>query len=168
MRFMWRWASTLVVGAIVISTPAALEAQDGVRLSRHLISANPFGLLVDWFNAEYEHTASDSATVGVGGSFFSDGGDDYVNADVFYRFYPAGRALEGFSFGVKVGVTRGPSARSRFGVGVDTNWSWLLGKRDTFYVGAGFGLKRLYGTNDAEFDREYVPTIRIINIGFAF
>jgi hypothetical protein len=165
---MWRCASALLVSVIVIGTATPLEAQDAVRPSRQVISANPFGVLLDWFNAEYEHTVSNSTTLGVGGSFLSDDGDDYVNADVFYRFYPSGRALEGFSFGVKVGATRVPAARTRFGLGFDTNWSWLLGQRDTFYVAAGFGLKRLYGTNDREVDWEYIPTIRIINIGLAF
>jgi hypothetical protein len=57
-----------------------------------------------------------------------------------------------------------------FGFGFDTNWSWLLGKNDNFYVGIGFGLKRLLGTpeDDDSFDLETLPTIRIINVGFAF
>ena len=92
--------------------------------------------------------------------------DDYVNGDVFVRFYPSGHALDGWTFGVKAGPTSVDS-HTYFGFGFDANWSWMLGRRDNFYVGAGFGLKRLFGTGDSG-HQEYVPTIRVINIGVAF
>ena len=167
MKSMWRWASVIVVGTIV-TTVTPIEAQQAVQPPQQVISANPFGLLLDLFNAEFERQVSESATAGVGGSFFSNSGDDYVNGDLFYRFYPSGRPLQGFAFGVKAGITKVTDAGTFFGLGFDTNWSWLLGKKNNFYVGAGFGLKRLYGTSDAAFDLKYIPTVRIINIGFAF
>ena len=133
-------------------------------------------MLLDFFNAEYERKVSDSTTAGVGGSFYTASGDDYVNADLFFRFYPAGTPLEGFAFGIKTGITRltesceffcdGRNRGSIFGVGFDTNYSWLLGKNDNFYIGAGFGIKRLYG-GDLH-GLKYIPTIRIINVGVAF
>lgn len=156
-------------------TPATASAQSSGSSAapRQVISANPFGLLVGWFNAEYERQVSESVTAGAGASTFDWGGDDsynddsrYTNGDVFVRYYPGGRPLRGFAIGVKAGLTKGGSETARLGVGVDTNWSWLLGKRDNFYVGVGFGLKRLIGTNN-----DYptvVPTIRIVNLGVAF
>jgi hypothetical protein len=168
MKWIAPWALVLAGGTLVIGTATAIEAQPLVQPPAQVISVNPFGLLLDLFNAEYERQVSDSATAGVGGSFFSNSGDDYVNADLFYRFYPAGSPLEGWAFGVKAGLTKVTDAGTYFGFGFDTNWSWLLGQKDNFYVGAGFGLKRLYGTSDSHFDLKYIPTVRIINIGFAF
>jgi hypothetical protein len=157
---------------------ALLVAPSSAFAQTNVVSANPFGLLLNFFNAEYERKVSDSTTAGVGGSFYRDSGDDYVNADLFYRFYPSGTPFEGFAFGVKAGITRltEPEScrflcerRNRaavFGVGIDINYSWLPGETDNFYVGTGFGLKRLYGQDS--YGMEYIPTIRFINVGVAF
>ena len=154
--------STFVLA--VSAAPAAAQSQE----YRNVISANPFGLLFELFNGEYERVVSESATAGVGGSMFNDEDDvDYVNADAFYRFYPNGRPLDGWAFGAKVGVTK-TDAGSFFGYGFDANRSWLMGKNNNFYVGIGFGLKRLVGVEDEDNVIDYVPTLRIINVGFAF
>jgi hypothetical protein len=81
--------------------------------------------------------------------------------------------MDGLAFGVKVGVTNVTDFGSFIGVGFDVNYSWLLGRNDGFYVGLGFGLKRLYGTPDADEDPfddvlKIIPTFRIVNIGVAF
>lgn len=144
---------------------------------KNVISANPFGLLLEFFNAEYERVVGESSTVGIGGSTFSPDNDDefgaeeerYVNADVFYRFYPSGNPLNGWAFGVKAGITDVTDAGTYAGFGFDVNHSWLMGKRDNFYVGIGFGLKRLVGVSDSDnVDLEFIPTFRIVNIGVAF
>ncbi|CAN5603036.1 hypothetical protein BH23GEM10_BH23GEM10_12910 [soil metagenome] len=152
-----------------LAAPVAVEAQQPTQQYQQAISANPFGLLLEFFNAEYERVMTEASTAGVGGSFVSIDGDNYVNADVFFRFYPQGIPLSGWAFGAKVGLTRVPDHGTFFGAGFDVNRSWLLGKNDNFYVGTGFGLKRLFGTgDDAGFDVRFVPTIRIVNVGFAF
>lgn len=149
-----------------ISAAGALQAQAPGAPPTQVVSANPFGLLLEWFNAEYEHTAGESYTVGVGGSTFKSDGDRYVNLDAFWRFYPQEEpeAFRGWAFGVKAGLTAIDS-RTYFGAGIDVNRSWVLGKQDNFYVGAGFGLKRLWG-HDAGL--KFIPTIRLVNIGVAF
>ncbi|HEY0304702.1 MAG TPA: DUF3575 domain-containing protein [Longimicrobiales bacterium] len=160
--------------ACLLAVPA--HAQEAPAPYKNVISANPFGLLLTWFNAEYERVVGESSTIGVGGSTFEDGDDDvvdedtrYVNADVFYRFYPSGRPLDGWAFGVKAGITDVTDAGTYAGFGFDVNRSWLLGKRDNFYVGIGFGLKRLIGVQDEDaVDLEFIPTIRIVNVGIAF
>jgi hypothetical protein len=165
-------ASALVVAAMLACAPTLVSAQE--TANRNVISANPFGLLLELFNAEYERVVSETATAGFGGSFFENDGDDYLNADVFYRIYPSGEPLDGWAFGAKVGITKvdtslaGDEAGTYFGFGFDTNWSWLLGQNDNFYVGVGFGLKRLLGTSDASFDLKFIPTFRIVNVGIAF
>src|SRR5262245_60803482 len=91
-----------------------------------VISGNPFGLVLDLLNAEYERRAGTAVTVGAGASrYMRDrqfGGGDYVNGDVFVRYFPGGQVFEGRSFGVKAGMTRFPgSGGTYFGVGVDAN-----------------------------------------------
>jgi len=164
-----RAAGPLLVGSLLLALlPAgSLEAQQATRYQQ-VISANPFGLLLEFFNAEYERVVSETTTAGVGGSYFTTEGDDYLNADVFWRYYPQGRPLDGWAFGAKAGLTRVESS-SFAGFGFDVNRSWLLGANDNFYVGVGFGLKRLVGVSgDADFDLRFIPTIRIVNVGFAF
>jgi hypothetical protein len=151
---------------------------------RNVISANPLGLLLDLFNAEYERVRTSTTTMGIGGSTFlrEDAGADrrYYNLDVFYRFYPSSTPYEGWNFGVKVGITSvagtvetflgeewyRADGGTFFGYGFDVNRSWLLGPRKNFYVGSGFGLKKLVGAEDAIV--QYHPTWRIINVGRAF
>ena len=159
-------AARIVLGLAValLAVPAAAEAQQ----YEQVISANPFGLLLEFFNAEYERVVMESTTAGVGGSYVSIDDDNYVNADVFMRFYPQGRPLDGWAFGAKAGITNVPDNGTFFGAGFDVNRSWLLGSNENFYVGVGFGLKRLFGTGDAGFDVRFVPTIRLVNVGFAF
>lgn len=125
------------------------------------ISANPVGLLIDLFNIDYERRATDSVSIGVGGSTF----ERYLNGDVYVRFYPSGRALNGLAFGVKVGLTQVPDQGSYFGYGFDVNKSSILGKH--FYFGYGFGLKRLVGVDKNDVDLEYIPTLRL-NVGIGF
>jgi len=163
---------------------------------RNVISANPFGLLLDLFNAEYERVISPTTTIGFGGSTMERdnwtydpsiiGTDEYgypiydeavetfryVNFDVFWRFYPGSnrtrtyKAPIGWAFGVKAGITTVDNG-TYLGYGFDLNKSWVLGPDDNFYVGLGFGLKRLAGA-DGEDLETLIPTIRIANVGFIF
>ena len=142
------------------------------------ISANPVGLLFNLFNIDYERRATNSVSIGVGGSTSTtevyDGYDAfynemshrerYVNGDVYVRYYPAGTALNGLSFGVKVGLTQVPDQGAFFGYGFDLNKSQILG--DHFYFGYGGGLKRLVGA-DGNVDLKYIPTFRL-NVGVGF
>ena len=150
--------------ASLLATPA--RAQSGAGPRDQVVSANPFGLLIEWFNAEYERTSGESFTIGVGGSTFSIDGDRYTNVDAFWRFYPQEHPepVRAWSFGVKAGLTAIDS-RTYFGAGFDLNYSWLQGKNDNFYIGTGFGLKRLWGHDEGI---KIVPTFRFVNIGVAF
>jgi hypothetical protein len=161
-----------VVCALVASSPALHGQADpaGPGLQQ-AISANPFGLLFELFNAEYERVVSESSTAGFGGSFISRDSETYLNADVFWRFYMTGVPLDGWAFGAKAGLTNVPDQGTYFGFGFDFNRSWLLGKNDNFYLGIGFGLKRLLGVGDDPEDDDllrFIPTFRIVNVGIAF
>jgi hypothetical protein len=158
----------------MLGVPVAAAAQtpgSSVQQTyQQVISANPFGILLEIFNAEYERVISASSTAGIGGSYYSfDDEDDYLNADLFWRFYMQDDPLEGWAFGAKAGVTNIPDEGTYAGIGFDLNRSWLMGRSDNFYLGIGFGLKRLLGVpDDAEFDLKLIPTIRLVNVGIAF
>ena len=168
---------TLFLLAIGLTGAQLAHAQPATSPSpAHVVSANPFGLMLNWFNAEYEQRVSPSITVGAGGSFLSNNDVDYVNSDAFLRYYPAGAALNGFALGAKAGLTRiddscgaycgRGNTRTAFGIGVDTNYSRVVGKGQHLYVGAGFGLKRLFNAGDSAL--KVIPTVRIVNVGVAF
>lgn len=182
MKVTFRQLSA-ALGAALVASAAPLTAQDDAAAPQQynqVISANPIGLLFEFFNAEYERVFTPFSTLGVGGSYFNADSDDedpafqdgeedtYLNADVFYRYYPQGTPLDGFAFGVKAGLTQ-VEGQSFFGAGFDANYSWLLGKQRNFYVGVGVGAKRLLGVEDTDYiDLEFIPTIRLVNIGWAF
>lgn len=163
-----------------VPAPQSAPVQEPPIAERlNVISANPFGLLLDVFNAEYARAITESLTVGVGGSFGSGEDEDdlgmvqetsYFNGDVFARFYPSGRPFEGWNFGGKIGVTSQEGwteSSTNLGYGFDVNRSWLLGVNNNFYVGVGFGLKRLLG-DLPEGGIRIIPTFRVLNVGFAF
>ena len=196
-----KYASFAVAVVILIfglSGPALNAQQSTESVKQHVFSANPFGLLFQLFNAEYERVISETSTIGFGGSTlrtenetyqgppiigtdaFGDPiydwanepdpiieTDRYVNFDVFWRFYPSGNPLVGWAFGAKVGITSVSDA-THLGYGFDLNRSWVLGPQENFYVGLGFGLKRLIGAPEEADLLPLVPTIRIANVGFVF
>lgn len=174
MMIKVRWLVSLALVGLVGLRAAPAEAQETEGYTQ-VVSANPFGLLLDLFNAEYERAFTESTTIGLGGSFgkgnsVNDLGtleeSTYFNADVFMRFYASGNHFEGWNFGAKLGVTS--IADGTFpGYGFDVNRSWLVGANDNFYVGAGIGLKRLIGDFEED-ETRLIPTLRIINVGFAF
>lgn len=160
------WSVLLMLGSGVV--PIAQAQPVAPSSYQQVISANPFGLLLDLFNAEYERIVTESSTAGLGGSAYFRTEDDYVNADVFWRYYPQGDTLDGLALGAKVGVTKVGDEGTFFGAGFDVNYSWLLGRSDNFYLGLGLGLKRMYVSTDASFDLRYIPTFRIVNVGYVF
>lgn len=171
---MRKWiCRTALVAALATAAASPLSAQAPLAPPRtQVISANPFGLLLELFNGEYERVIAEQATAGVGGSYYTSDDVRYVNFDGFFRFYPQDDAFDGWAFGAKLGVTSIDSEGTYFGYGFDVNRSWLLGRNENFYVGVGFGLKRLVGVPDADDGEDdllkYIPTFRIVNIGIAF
>lgn len=164
-------ARVLAAAAIMsIASPDQSQAQIAENQPRYqnVISANPFGILLEWFNAEYERVITESSTLGIGGSWVTLDDADYRNADLFWRFYLQEQVLEGWMFGSKIGVTDVTGEGAYLGIGFDFNRSWLMGRNDNFYVGVGFGLKRLLGVPDDYEDLKFIPTIRIVNVGVAF
>ena len=169
---------TLVTLAVLMlgGLPTEARAQEaGTRAPvPHVqaISANPFLLLFEWFNIEYEHKVSDTGTFGfiASGFSFDEGDETYRGFSGFYRFYPQGAALSGFSLGGRLGYHRisdDGDHGDAFALGVDLGYSWLLGAKRNFYIGLGLGATRLFG-GDVDDGRVVIPSLRLINVGFAF
>ncbi len=137
-----------------------------------VLSANPFLFLWEWANVEYERKISPTSTVGVAGSWVSldDGDESYKSLNGFYRYYPQGAALVGFYLGGRLGfhgVSDEDDEGHAFGLGVDVGYSWLMGANRKFYMGIGIGATRLFG-GDIEDGSVTIPSLRLLNVGFAF
>lgn len=160
---------------------------------RHIIAVNPFLPLAGLFQGEYERRVQDNLAVAVSGSH-TRLDDIYTSADLKLRFYPTGRALEGFGLSMGLGVgrirnddeaefcieplpgtPRGCTSTNEKATGptasVEAQYQWLLGKRRSTAVSFGAGVKRYYIDDELRpgFDifQEYVPTLRL-TIGYAF
>ncbi len=155
-------------------SPLRVQAQEGVREPvphTQLISGNPLILLAGWFNAEYERKVAENMTLGIGGGWLDlDDDDDYTNVSGFIRFYPQEAAFTGFYLGGRAGVYNvddGDDSFTKFGLGIDIGYTWLLGPSRAFYIGMGIGATRLLG-GDVGDASGTVPSVRLINIGIAF
>jgi hypothetical protein len=167
------------IALVAFASVASAQRVDGDRsgMARvNLISANPIGLLFEWYNGEYERATSSTTSLAVAASRFDFDDANYTSLDAIGRYYPAGKALRGFSFGISAGVVsvdddyddgcigceddEGTSAT----LGVRGDYVWILGRDQRFAVAAGIGAKRLLNN---DFGTEGLPIGRL-SIGYAW
>lgn len=138
---------------------------------------NPFGLLFNAVNGEYERVVSRSGSVGLGATYYSQDDFTYTTLEAKARYYPSEHAPDGFSVGIPCGVTRQSdkaycfdvcvtNGLNRPTVGFELDYNWLLGPPRRFVMGAGIGAKRFFGGNDSG-GVDGIPTARVA-IGVAF
>jgi hypothetical protein len=182
----------LVAFVALAALPAAARAQAGAVQARppQILSVNPFGLVFNYFYAEYERAFTPNSSGAISGSY-SDLADDlrFVSFDLRYRLYPSENAPEGFSVAATVGFSRVTDTGVRCSdgteggcepgevhpignaltTGIQLDYTWLLGSRKGFAIGVGLGAKRLRYTGDEPGDDppKTVPTARF-TIGRAF
>lgn len=160
MKFI-RSAIIAATAVAIASSSASAQTVDADRvgLRQNLISANPIGLLFEWYNGEYERAFSSTASVAIAASRFDFFDNDFYTAvDGIVRYYPGGRAVRGFSLGGSVGVINVDSdcfeceddSESVFTVGVRGDYVWILGRDQRFAVATGIGAKRLFGNSIGE------------------
>ncbi len=162
-----------------VASPALAQSVDASRagVARvNLISANPIGLLFQWYNAEFEHAMSPTVSLAAAGSSYEFDDLRYSQVDGIVRYYPSAKALHGFSVGASVGYIDISDNRdnsfctgcnddgSSATLGVRADYVWILGRDQHFSAEAGIGAKRLL-TND--FGTEGVPIGRL-SIGWAW
>jgi hypothetical protein len=164
----------LVLTAVMFTASApALFAQDGTKTPvshNQTISANPFGLMLQWFNAEYERKLTNSITLGASGSNFGLGDADLQRFNALFRYYPQGAALTGVYLGARGGVARvsdGEESAQAFATGVEIGYSWLFGSKRNVGLSIGAGVDRLFGGDLDDFDIVW-PNVRLVNVGIAF
>jgi hypothetical protein len=172
---------TLSAALFALLVPTAAVAQTAERspavLHDQVLSTNPLGVVVKWFNVEYERKVGPELTFGGSASHFGD--LDQSNAAVLMRWYPAQSALEGFYLGARAGVYRFEAYTYDLrslqrqtsvmpGAGVEIGYNWLLGPRQNIIAGTGLGLTRLSGNSDFYSTVPTVlPALRM-NVGIAF
>ena len=170
---------SLIVFSVLPSTATSqLNRQltgDSTRTS--LISINPLGVVFEYFSGEFEHAVSPITSIAVAGSYVSPFDFTYSSVDLIGRYYPNG-ALRGFSIGPTVGYTHvadNPSCFSvctttstnAFTVGMQLDYSWILGRSQHFGIEAGVGAKRLFYQGNNTRASEALPTGRL-SVGYAF
>jgi len=169
VRLIMRNTIVLTLMSVVLLTAAPALAQDEASPTPYtqVLSTNPFFLLANMVNGEYERKVSPATSVSVSGWLLGSSG----NGDVALaaRWYARGAALEGFYLGARTAIVRyeeyrrGP--RTYPGVGFELGATRLFGPKQNVSVSAGFGLTRLIG---APADFSVWPSVRLINLGVAF
>jgi hypothetical protein len=180
----------MILGALAMAaSSSAVSAQLPVSapLKHTVISVQPLSAMISVYAVEIEQAVGAAVSLGVGGTFWSPeiGGQDmtYTSGDLKLRYYPQGRALEGFAFGMSAGYTHikdkstdvifgtGTSEHTASGptIGATVEYNWLLGRNNGFFLGLGAGAKRIIAKADNMSDdvKFAYPTARI-SIGTAF
>jgi hypothetical protein len=190
-----RHTLSLVFVATLYSVPALAQPTAAAAPAAHhqTLSTNPFGLLFNWINVEYERTIAPSTSLGVSASHFSE--IESSNAAVLLRWYPKREALHGLYLGARAGAYRfetyeyaQPPARPLDpalpnsphypvyerrmtvvpGAGFEMGYNWLLGPQQRVIIGLGFGLTRMLRDLDRDDFLAVIPNPRVVNIGIAF
>lgn len=174
-RFFVRSVFTAAIAAtsLVVGAGTARAQAPGTKApvaNRTVISANPFLLMAEYVNVEFERKATASSTFGASVSAMGFGDANYRNVQAFYRYYPQGASLTGFYLGGRGGVHRvsdhGDGTHA-FGLGFELGYGWLLGAKRNIAVSVGAGATRLFG-GDLVGHSVFIPTVRLVNVGWSF
>jgi hypothetical protein len=173
----------LLLACALSAGPAAAQSSDttAAPVRTQALSILPFHALIGFYAGDYEHAVGQTATLGLGASYFSLGEDEdeftYGTAEAKLRYYPSGDPLRGLSFGLTAGptfVSTGADfdgedeSYTALGIGFEVARSHIMGVDQRFYYGYGAGGKRLFFTGDeAEGVELVIPTLRL-SVGYAF
>jgi hypothetical protein len=177
-----RFVVTLFALFLIVGTRAL--AQGTAPATRaNVLSINPLGIPFEVLSAEFERAATGNVSVGASVGYTSISDEvDYLSLDAKARYYPNGPAPRGFSVGISAGYTRitdehvgfdgNEESYSAPSLGVLVDYNWLLGASKRFFVGAGLGAKRVFGSEDdddlLDDDVSFAyPTARF-QVGFTF
>lgn len=167
-----------LAASTLIAAPALAQSSDDSRagIARvNLISANPIGLLFEWYNGEIEHAITPTVSLAASGTSYDFSDARYTSIDGIVRYYPSARALRGFSVGGSLGfVSVNDDCSGDFcnnnddfsapSIGVRGDYVWILGRDQRFSVETGIGAKRILSDRS---DVEGLPIGRL-SIGYAW
>jgi hypothetical protein len=171
--------SLFLVAVVIGAVTAPGACAEKVMPPSTIISSNPILDIFGWYNLELEHRVKPNSTVGLAGSYvdFDEEKDTYKTLTFFYRYYPQNEAPAGFFFGGRAGVfdvsagsgdTDVTETYTLGGVGIDIGYTWMIGTTRNFAISLGIGAVRLFGDTGDSDVATALPTIRLVNIGFAF
>jgi hypothetical protein len=97
--------------------PIIIQRPKGVPYRDNLVSANPIGVLLEYYTAAYEHSLFPDFSLAVNGSYvsypdfsFPDNGrssnQSSWSTDLIARYYPNAEGIRGFGIGASVGHTK--------------------------------------------------------------
>ena len=174
---MRKLLTTLGGIAVLVASSASAQANPAPTGKSGVLSIQPISAMLTVYSGEGELALNRSVTLGAGATYWDAGslGDDdftYLSGDLKLRYYPEAHALQGFSFGGSVGLTRVAEAdtvsQTSPSIGVMLEYGWLLGQSRSFYVGVGLGAKAVFiNTDDFDSVTARYPTARL-SVGFAF
>jgi hypothetical protein len=138
---------------------------------RQSVTANPFFLLANAFNAEYERVLGPRTTWGVSGTLLEWDDFRYRTAKALVRLYPRGVALHGPFLGARAGVSRvadwSDDTERYFVLGVEAGFTDHLGSRQHIAASVGAGVNRLFGADEVFSPTKTLLAVRL-NLGVAF
>jgi hypothetical protein len=168
-----------LLACALLAAPAAAQ-EDTLPVRTQAIAVLPLHAAFGFYAGEYERAVGETATLGLGASYFSlgDEADDffYSSVEVKARYYPSADPLKGLSFGITAGPTflrerdNFDGAResvTALGIGFELARSHILGRDQRFYYGYGGGFKRLFYSEEGSRGETTIPTLRL-SIGYAF
>lgn len=175
----------LIVAAaagILLAAPAHAQDEAIPPPHRTLITANPFGLLVDYYNVEVERAVSDVASISLAFERSTADDNNVTAGDVRFRYYPQARVFSGIALGASLGYGKfnediddgefepGDTDDTMSGptLGLEVDYSWLVGRDRRLYIGLGFGIRRLLSGGDNDGDPTLIPGGRYFGVGYTF
>jgi hypothetical protein len=160
-----------VVFASAISAQSTEANRAGITRA-NLVSANPIGLLFQWYNGEIEHALSPTVSIAAAGTSYELDDARYNSIDGIIRYYPSARAIRGFSVGASLGFVGvnedtcdgcSDDDFSAATIGVRGDYVWIFGRDQHFSVETGIGAKRILRDSDVD----GLPIVRL-SLGYAW
>ena len=136
-------------------------------------SVNLLGIPFGYLSGEYEAFTTEEISLGAAIGIDEDS-ESWAEAKA--RYYPSAKGPRGIAVGMSVGLARqraftdddcsfvctdaGGPLDTGFTVGAFVDYSWLLGRRERFYIGTGVGAKRVFGMEDRTGDDGFIEDYR--------